>query len=501
MTLPDVVRLPPWPNGEQWTRIAWVSERAKSVWEPRLSAVNAALAEIELETALRGALPRWLTQPHADDASSLGDLDAAVARYRGGRSSAMLFRTAEELPALTARAIARGAATLVLGLEGAVPGRYSAASTPYQAGQAFKFRVVVTRDVEQWRAYADSDEEGIGRALGYPDCCATFYRETWVDGRWRDTTLPMHERSKTMGSAHGNILLRWVGVRMVRHLPCSFDCVATEVIGQATEMTGRELGLGQEMDWALEMLSWPVQWSSLHGIAWITTPVFKISTSTDPLAKRAVVDREGDRYPEEGATGLIFPFQQPEKRKVTESRSFARATNQTTEDFEGNGFASPETMELAHETVASVARQAVAATTSILDLGCGNAALLERIIADRRDLQPIGIDNDRARVLSAARRLSHGIFTLGDIFATSLWPDDYGVVLLMPGRLAEVDREHAEDLTAHLRAHARSAVVYVYGDWMAEGLKVLCERFGLEVEPSSFARGRHAEAGLVIFSR
>lgn len=462
MTLPE--RLPAWTTPEQWMRTAWASERAKAVWAPRLSAVTRVLGEIELETALCG------------------------------QRSAMLFRTPEELPALTAQAIARNCATLVLGLEGAPRLPYQGASTQYRAGQAFKFRVVVTRDVEQWKAYAANDESAIAQALGYPACCSAFYRQIWVDGGWRDTTLPMYRRSKTMGTPHGNILLRWAGVRMVRHLPCSFDCPHTEIVGRVTEVTGRELGYDAEMDWALEMLAWPVEWSSLHGIAEITTPVFKMSTNTDPLASKHVVRRDGDRYPAEGATGLVFPFRPPTSRAVTDSRSFARATG--SDEWQQNGFTSATGMATAHEIVADIA--AAAAPGTVIDLGCGNGALLERICRDRLELQPAGVDSDRAHVLAASRRLSHGIFALGDIFETAKWSDRYSLALLMPGRLAEVDDLKAHALKSHLRSHAQKVVVYAYGDWLSDGgLVGLCGRTGLELEPGSLRGGEHAQAALL----
>jgi SAM-dependent methyltransferase len=254
------------------------------------------------------------------------------------------------------------------------------------------------------------------------------------------------------------------------------------------------------MDWALEMLSWPMEWSSLHGIAEIKTPVFKISTSTDPLASKAVVRREGDRYPEEGATGLAFPFRQPDSRAVTDSRSFARATG--SDEWKQNGFSSAEGMERAHQIVAAVALSAIEPHTripSVIDLGCGNGALLDRISRERSDMQPIGIDTDRARVLAASQRLTHGHFTMGDIFETAHWNNDYSIALLMPGRLEEVDDLKALAFRKHLSARAAKVIVYAYDDWLP--LTGLCSRVGLEIIPSSLRYAQGVQAAILSDGR
>ena len=86
-------------------------------------------------------------------------------------------------------------------------------------------------------------------------------------------------------------------------------------IGRSCVEIGRSSGFDEEMDWLLEILQWPIEWTSLHGIAEIKTPVLKVSASTDATATRYVVQRQGSRYPEEGATGLGFPFRVPHSQK------------------------------------------------------------------------------------------------------------------------------------------------------------------------------------------
>jgi hypothetical protein len=76
------------------------------------------------------------------------------------------------------------------------------------------------------------------------------------------------------------------------------------------------------MEWLTEILTWPVEWSALHGIAEIKTPVLKVSTNTDATALKYVVQRKGASYPVEGAHGLKFPYQTPQRLPLTDSRGF-----------------------------------------------------------------------------------------------------------------------------------------------------------------------------------
>jgi MoaA/NifB/PqqE/SkfB family radical SAM enzyme len=99
------------------------------------------------------------------------------------------------------------------------------------------------------------------------------------------------------------------------------------------------------MDWLSEMLSWPFEWSSLHGIAEIRTPILKIAATTDAAAHKHTVQCKGDSYPEEGAAGVVFPYRKPKRLRVTESAGYRRGLknpiNKVCEagfDISGNSF-------------------------------------------------------------------------------------------------------------------------------------------------------------------
>ena len=70
------------------------------------------------------------------------------------------------------------------------------------------------------------------------------------------------------------------------------------------------------MNLLVELLSWPVEWSGLHGIAEVKSPVLEVCTRTDATAAKYVVCWMGDRIPEEGASGLKFPYKIPARKLV-----------------------------------------------------------------------------------------------------------------------------------------------------------------------------------------
>jgi hypothetical protein len=86
------------------------------------------------------------------------------------------------------------------------------------------------------------------------------------------------------------------------------DCADSLALANQFIDLGKSLHFSGEIDWLNEMLSWPVEWSALHGIAEIRTPIVKISTSTDATAEKFTIRWIGKGYPPDGARGLAFPF-------------------------------------------------------------------------------------------------------------------------------------------------------------------------------------------------
>jgi hypothetical protein len=269
----------------EFTRLSWVSDAARELWEPRLRRVTRAWLELEWRSVVIGLRRCGVTMVPAADL-----VDRAGEWARQGLSG---------VPVETC-------------------GQGSG------LGEPLVYRVVV--GAPHWvRPFLDAwdvgDDDEMGRLLGYPECCVEFSRAVWEDEGLTDTTWPMAQGAgapengtrciEVAGPPESNILWRWMGVRPVPHLPCRFDCEASGELGRRFVAAGRRAGFGEEMDWLLEILSWPVEWSALHGIAEIKTPVLKVSTRTDATAITYTVRRAGTAYPAEGAQGLKFPYRMP----------------------------------------------------------------------------------------------------------------------------------------------------------------------------------------------
>lgn len=110
------------------------------------------------------------------------------------------------------------------------------------------------------------------------------------------------------GPAVSNILLQSLGIRAVPHSPCSFGCHATTLLAHDLRRVAREIGVRTEYEWLSDILSWPAEWSGLHGIAEVKTPIVKVCIPTDATGSRYKVRWNGPLMPEEGARGLVFPF-------------------------------------------------------------------------------------------------------------------------------------------------------------------------------------------------
>lgn len=339
----------------EWCRTIWASEAARSLWQPRIQAVSQA----------------W----HAAERASVGAF----------RHACLQTISPEGLPELSAKAAESRLELIILARQGD-SGSYSASTRGVTPGEPWTYRVALVERrfaAEFSAAFRGGDDTTVGRLLGFPECCRSFFDRVWVQGGWRDTTWPMFDASEDEGAHESNILLRWIGVRYVPHLPCRFDCEATAELGGKF----RRLLPAQERSWSDELLSMPIEWSALHGIGEIKTPLFTVSTKTDGTAEPLVVRRKGSGYPELGARGLRFPYHRnPDSLRVDETL------------WTDNGFTSREAMEDAHARLLELLPDRYG---TVIDLGCGNGRLLSYIDAERR----VGVEADAERAARAQLRL------------------------------------------------------------------------------------------------
>jgi hypothetical protein len=123
-------------------------------------------------------------------------------------------------------------------------------------------------------------------------------------------------------------------------------------------------------------------------------------------------------------------------------------------------------MEVAHAPLIERARVALTGKAgTVLDLGAGNGRLVAAICAGTA-LRPAGVELDPAKTARARARMPEAAADLvtADLFDTTRWPAPgrYAAVILMAGRLFEVQRQRALALVGHLRSCADSLLLYTY---------------------------------------
>ena len=281
-----------------FVRHAWASEPARQRWGPRLAAIRRAWRDIE-----------WLSAAHEVRSCALVSI---------GHGEMATLKDQWLAHRLSASSLPRGGAPATRGRVLAFVGERSA----------------VSRALEAWGAHADGD---VGALLGYPECCRRFFHRVCVDSGRIDTTLDMalagpcvdrtFDIAPPSAAPFCNTFWRRLGVRAVAHLPCAFDCAPSLAVGRALWEIGDRAGYGAEREWLEEILSWPAAWSALHGIAEVKTPVMKIAMRTDHTDQKWSIRWNGQLYPEEGASGIAFPYRPLPRAPKIARRSASRAAD------------------------------------------------------------------------------------------------------------------------------------------------------------------------------
>lgn len=245
------------------TRTIWASAQAQQEWSRKLKLAAKAWLRVEYESVAVGLRPcgqQWLSFPETLQfmawASRHGVL-VSIARFTGK-------------------------------FEG-----FTHAGYPDGQDQAV---VVFGRDSEHLKNPTEH--------LGYPVCCQTAFSERfpvdpdpvpgWVAGglttvqqqTWAG--VPRLEWSVSRSAVKrglGMPLLRYAGVRCVPHIPCQVGCPATEA--QANNFLA--LMTAEEQDATLSCMGLPITWDRYRGIAIITTPYFRIVSTSTEFAHREVI--------------------------------------------------------------------------------------------------------------------------------------------------------------------------------------------------------------------
>lgn len=317
----------------------------------------------------------------------------------------------------------------------------SAPPEPFDPNAPWEYRVLITKPEVVSRIMDTPDiasnDQVLGEILGYPQCCREFFARTW-GAQQVDTTWDQYaETGNANGPVEANILWRWMGIRWVSHLPCSFQCEATVDIGRKTREAMKKHGFVEEAKIIDMILSWPVRWSGVNGIAEIVGPCIKVSTRTDwaPPTDERRFERTG------------------------------RYSKPTREIWEHNGFLNYAGMIQAHAPLIAELKTLLPANGAVIDLGCGNGRLLRTVKLHRMDVSIGGVDTNAEAIKSAQGSLV-GQWDASKIEELQwlLWyAPETTTLLYSPVRLTEMSPEDAARTRAAMAPY-KTHVVYVYGD-------------------------------------
>jgi hypothetical protein len=223
-----------------------------------------------------------------------------------------------------------GLMMIPLSREGVSNGSFSHFSKSYDGRGDFVYRSVIAKNIADAydfvQAHETHDDVRIGELLGFPQCCSTFFDRVWklgyFDPIWQqaENTPKAHiknirnfedrrlVRIKESAEAYKTLsTFRYLGVRVLSHFPCSFNCERSIQVANEWIDLGRKLNL-TGLNETLEIMQLPFEWDCLKGVAIINTPVFKIVTNSMPCYPRHVIQQESSIYPEESPTGIQFPW-------------------------------------------------------------------------------------------------------------------------------------------------------------------------------------------------
>ena len=289
-------------------RYTWANDAAKQEWEQRFFAIRQALRVLEIRSVAEnlrqcGAISiREWEMDHIEKQSAKFNLEMCL-----------LSMPQETEPQQAERA-----------------------TLPIQKPMVWVGVGTARDELEQFaEAWRLGQQDTVGTMLGYPPCCIDFYLKYCIHRGWQDLTVPMigsqitgspfcGSKKPTDKSSSGsgeptticidapsprnNILARRLGIKPFFHLPCSPDCQASQQIASELWQLGREIRFAQEMADLENILSWPMAWSSLHGIAEIRMPVLKATADTDALAQKIEIEWSGTIVPTESGLGVQFPY-------------------------------------------------------------------------------------------------------------------------------------------------------------------------------------------------
>lgn len=277
-----------------FARIQWASKKIKEKYEPMFNLARGVYGILEKESVKHGL--RHVTTGNYE-------ADSLVSIQLNLINQGLLFVPIQKV------------------------GNYTGVNTyhpPVVQGKPWHFYGVVADSAEYASKFLEHDRQGnhsgLGKLLGYPDCCIdmleTVWKQGYTDPVWQqaikveDKYIRFKEdnliRLKNI-SWKTNTLLRPFSVGPIFHVKCSITCDHTQKIAEQWIELAKSLkvpGL-KEMEMFLRM---PMEWDAHRGTAYLKTPLFKASCNSVSSVERYRVQIEGTYFPEDAPTSSEFPW-------------------------------------------------------------------------------------------------------------------------------------------------------------------------------------------------
>lgn len=283
-------------------RISWASQQARSMWEPWLQEIRDACEYASLSLVASGRLKN------------------VAMRVRPFRVFSFK-RRARELDVRLE----------VLGED--APTAYRFIDCAYNLSDS-SILILIGEMSQFERAFNSlSNDEDVTNTSGWPRCCSEFHsrecNKDWKDRTWRIAVNSASFRGAETSffpesSWANNFLLHRIGLWPLAHLPCSFECSESANLVMDVLTIMRENKLHDVAERLVEVLNWPAEYSVLHGIAELKTPILKMVADTDATADKHTVRFMGTGYPSCAPNGVQFPYRMPTKLRISDSNSFNR---------------------------------------------------------------------------------------------------------------------------------------------------------------------------------
>jgi hypothetical protein len=191
---------------------------------------------------------------------------------------------------------------------------------PAIEGKPMSTYCIITKKIEYAQEYHVAFDKGNhekqGKLLGFPKCCTAFFKKNWPE--YFDPMPQIAENSLNFIShdwgklyypnTYSIPVLRYIGLRIGFHIPCSFNCqesikIANERLSICKSQDDKDFSI-----LLTRLLSMPIEWSVLHSLALIKTPIFYLRANSMPTEEEYIIRLYGDFIPRESASGAEFPF-------------------------------------------------------------------------------------------------------------------------------------------------------------------------------------------------